>query len=69
MAREPLATSTEIAAYLQVSLRTVEDWAFRGRGPRFTLAGNQRRYDWKDVDAYLAERSRGKSQPTERKMS
>jgi excisionase family DNA binding protein len=57
--RTPLATSEEVAAYLQVSMRTIEDWAYRGRGPRFTMAGDQRRYKWEDVDAYLAERERG----------
>jgi excisionase family DNA binding protein len=59
--RTPLATSEEVAAYLQVSVRTVEDWAYRGRGPRFTMAGEQRRYKWEDVDAYLTERARGRT--------
>ena len=57
--RTPLATSEEVAAYLQVSLRSIEDWAYRGRGPRFTMAGDQRRYKWADIDAYLVERERG----------
>jgi excisionase family DNA binding protein len=57
--RIPLATSEEVAEYMQVSVRTIEDWAYRGRGPRFTMAGDQRRYRWEDVDAYLAERDRG----------
>jgi excisionase family DNA binding protein len=57
--RTPLATSEDVAEYLQVSIRTVEDWAYRGRGPVFVMAGDQRRYRWEDVDAYLAERIRG----------
>jgi excisionase family DNA binding protein len=57
--RTPLATSEEVADYLRVSVRTIEDWAYRGRGPIFVMAGDQRRYKWEDVDAYLAERSRG----------
>jgi excisionase family DNA binding protein len=58
-ARQPLATSPEVAAYLKVSERTLDDWAYRGRGPRFTPAGQQRRYRWEDVEKYLAERNRG----------
>jgi excisionase family DNA binding protein len=58
--RTPLATPEEVAAYLQVSLRTLEDWAYRGGGPEFTYAGQQRRYRWEGVEKYLAERSRGR---------
>jgi len=54
--RTPLATSPEVAAYLNVSERTLDDWAYRGGGPEFTYAGQQRRYRWEDVDKYLAER-------------
>ena len=57
--KQPLATSEEVAAYLQVSERTLDDWAYRDRGPRFSHAGQQRRYRWEDVERYLAERSRG----------
>jgi excisionase family DNA binding protein len=56
--RPALATSEEVAAYLRVSERTLEDWAYRGSGPEFSYAGQQRRYKWEDVDAYLAERTR-----------
>lgn len=57
--RQPLATSQEVAEYLQVSERTLDDWAYRGGGPEFSYAGQQRRYRWEDVDSYLAQRSRG----------
>jgi excisionase family DNA binding protein len=56
--RLSLATSAEVAAYLRVSERTLEDWAYRGGGPEFSYAGQQRRYKWEDVERYLAERSR-----------
>jgi excisionase family DNA binding protein len=57
--RRSLATPAEVAEYLRVSERTLEDWAYRGGGPEFSYAGQQRRYKWEDVDAYLAERTRG----------
>ena len=54
----PLATSPEVAAYLRVSERTLEDWAYRGVGPEFSYVGQQRRYRWEDVEKYVVERSR-----------
>jgi excisionase family DNA binding protein len=61
MAGKPsLATSPEVAAYLRVSERTLEDWAYRGGGPRFSRVGKQRRYKWEDVEKYLAERASGR---------
>jgi len=59
--RAPLATPAEVAAYLRVSERTLEDWAYRERGPQFSHVGQQRRYRWEDVERYLAERARGRS--------
>jgi hypothetical protein len=56
--KRPLATPPEVAAYLQVSPRTLDDWAYRGGGPEFSLVGQQRRYRWEDIDRYVAERSR-----------
>jgi excisionase family DNA binding protein len=56
--KQPLGTSEEVAAYLQVSDRTLDDWAYKATGPAFTYAGAQRRYRWEDVERYLAERSR-----------
>ena len=59
--RLPLGTSAEVAAYLRVSERTLDDWAYRGGGPEFSHVGQQRRYRWEDVERYLAERTRGRS--------
>lgn len=59
--RPPLATSAEVAAYLRVAERTLEDWAYRGGGPEFSHVGQQRRYKWADVEKYVAERTRSGS--------
>lgn len=56
--RRPLATSREVADYLGVSLRTLDDWAHRRIGPAYSLVGRHRRYDWADVDAYVKARRR-----------
>jgi excisionase family DNA binding protein len=60
-ARRPLATSPEVAAYLRVSERTLDDWAYRGGGPEFSRVGQQRRYRWEDVERYLTERRGGRA--------
>ena len=38
--RAPLATPAEVAAYLRVSERTLEDWAYRERGPHSPTSGS-----------------------------
>jgi excisionase family DNA binding protein len=58
-ARQPLATSEEVAEYLGVSKRTLDDWAHRGTGPAYSRVGRHRRYAWPDVDAYVEQERRG----------
>lgn len=43
-----LATKKEVADHLKVSTRTLERLPIR-----FQRVGNQRRYDWSDVQKYL----------------
>ena len=57
--RRSLAKPPEIAAYLRVSERTLDDWVQRGVGPRFTYVGQMRRYRWEDVEDYLRQRDSG----------
>lgn len=49
----PLATRAEVADYLRVPLRTLEQWACKGRGPAYTRVGRHVRYRWEDVEAWL----------------
>ena len=42
-----------VAAYLGVSERTLEDWRYRSRGPRFVRVGANVRYRKTDVDQWL----------------
>lgn len=46
---EGLATTAEVAAYLQVKPNTMDHWASEGRGPAYTKIEGGRRYDWADV--------------------
>jgi excisionase family DNA binding protein len=62
--KRSLGTPAEVAAYLKVSERTLDDWAYRGGGPEFSRVGQQRRYRWEDIDKYVAERSRSARAPS-----
>ncbi len=50
-----LATTGEVARYLNVRPNTLDHWASDGRGPRFTRINGRRRYDWSDVRALAYE--------------
>lgn len=55
---EALATRKEVAAYLKVAARTMEQWGYRGIGPKYTRVYGQARYDWNDVRSWLAEQEK-----------
>jgi excisionase family DNA binding protein len=57
-AREPLATTEEVAAYLGgIPKHTLETWRSQGKGPPWRKPGRHVLYAWPDVDEWL------KSQP------
>lgn len=47
-----LLTTTEAAAFLAVSHRTLEDWRLRGGGPRFRKMGRLVRYHTADLISF-----------------
>lgn len=48
-----LATSAEVARYLNVRPNTLDRWSTDGRGPRFVRINGRRRYDWADVKTWV----------------
>lgn len=58
MEGRPLATSAEVAAYLNVPVRTLSQWAHKGTGPRYSKVGRHRRYRWQDVEEFVAANMR-----------
>lgn len=50
---DDLMTSKEVADYLKVSEKTLENWRKRGTGPRFSRLGVLIRYQRVDVEQYL----------------
>jgi excisionase family DNA binding protein len=57
--RQPLAGQGDVAAYLNVPERTLEQWRRAEKGPRWAFVGRHVRYAWSDVDAWLAKQARG----------
>ena len=55
MRRRSLWTEKEVAAYLAVSVRTVQGWRRSGEGPPWFMLGRLRRYRPESVDAWLAQ--------------
>lgn len=43
----------QLASYIDISERTLEEWRRKGIGPRFVRIGKHVRYKLADVDAYL----------------
>lgn len=56
--RQPLATSAEVAEYLNVPVRTLTQWAHKRTGPKYSKVGRHRRYRWADVEAWLEQQAR-----------
>ena len=52
-----LMTTAQAAALLQVRPATLEQWRWRGCGPRFVKVGRSCRYRRTDLDDYLSGRT------------
>ena len=59
--RQPLGTPEEVAEHLQKPPRTLEQWRYRGIGPRYVKVGRDVRYRWSDVEKWLDEQASGKA--------
>lgn len=55
--RTPLAKPVEVANYLRKPEKTLAEWRSRDIGPRYIPVGRDVRYDWADVDAWVAEQA------------
>jgi excisionase family DNA binding protein len=60
MAGEPLLTQRQAAAYLNVSIRTLQRWRREGIGPpSIRLPNKYLRYRQGDLDAWLEQQPEG----------
>ncbi len=46
----------ELAAYLDIPMKTIYAWRYHGEGPRGFRIGRHVRFRWHDVEAWLADR-------------
>ena len=49
-----LATAPEVAAFLGISVVTMAQWRQQGRGPKWAKVGRWVRYDWAEVQSWVA---------------
>lgn len=62
--RRPLATTVEVATYLGIPKRTLDQWAYFGTGPVYSKVGRARRYRWDDIDRYVDAQAVKAGKPT-----
>ena len=53
-----LLTTVEVADYLKMRPRTLDNWRSLGTGPEFVKVGALVRYRVEDIEAYLDRRTR-----------
>lgn len=58
------ATEEQLAEALQVSVKTLQDWRYRGRGPAYIRVGGAVRYRASDVAAWLDEHTVHPGEPS-----
>lgn len=57
--RVSLATPGEVAEHLKVPPKTLNQWRYLGKGPRWIKVGRHVRYRWTDVEAYEEQNAEG----------
>lgn len=55
---ERLLTAEELAAFLDVPIKTLYMWRYRGEGPVGFRVGRHVRYRWSDVERWIGTRVR-----------
>lgn len=55
LTRAPLMTTEQLASYLQVSPRTIEDWRLHGVGPSYVRVGKRIRYRPAAIEEWLVQ--------------
>jgi hypothetical protein len=57
--QSPLWDSATTAAFLNIPVRTLDQWSYRGIGPSFFKVGRHRRYTATEVQAWLESTRHG----------
>jgi excisionase family DNA binding protein len=56
---DTLLDSAALSEALKVPVRTLDQWAYVGKGPAYVRVGRHRRYRQADVNRWLDEQTRG----------
>lgn len=56
-----LGKPLEVAEYLGVPERTLTQWRYLGKGPKFIPVGRHIRYRWNDVEQWLDQQATRRS--------
>lgn len=56
---DPLLDTPELSRLTKIPKRTLDQWAYLGKGPAYIRIGRHRRYDPADVRAWLAKQRHG----------
>mgnify|MGYP000603619136 CR=1 FL=1 len=58
-ARRKLAEPAEVAEFFGIPEKTLTEWRYLRKGPRYAKVGRYVRYDWRDVEAWFDQQARG----------
>jgi predicted DNA-binding transcriptional regulator AlpA len=58
MSKRALAKPPEVAAFLGVPEKTLTQWRYLRKGPRWSPVGRHVRYRWEDVEKWLDEQAK-----------
>jgi excisionase family DNA binding protein len=59
MTSQQLLSSGTVAEFLGLPVRTLDQWAYRGVGPRYVKVGRYRRYRPEDLEQWIELQTRG----------
>jgi excisionase family DNA binding protein len=60
--RQAYGSRADVAAYLDIPVKTLEKWAHFSKGPAYVRIGRHTRYRWADVEAWIAAQQQGGAQ-------
>jgi len=49
----------EVSEYLKIPRRTLDTWAYKGTGPKYSIMGRHRRYRLSDVEQWADGNAKG----------
>ncbi|PRY00700.1 helix-turn-helix transcriptional regulator [Allonocardiopsis opalescens] len=55
-----LGTPPEVARHLGIPEKTLAQWRYLGKGPKWSKVGRHVRYRWSDVERWLDSQSGGR---------